>query len=209
MAAPPPFVLQGSQELNLPPSEAELPPISSEQFLDIERAKAKAEQVMHSLMEKLEKVAVQYEEDVAQLAQDGDQAAASGSPTSAGFPPHHPPPVADFSDYTILEILNASLHHHPDHDHKDKVDAAELPKWKLPWTPKNPQHHPHEREHDPKFLPLHRLGWFVNQSEEAQKALSKSELPAADEYCADGEPELPILTIQVGSNRRHHPPRSR
>jgi len=171
LAAPPPFLVQGSQQLNLPASEAELPHLSAEQFLDIERVKAKAEQVMHSLVYRLEETATQMKEDVAQPVQGVDEAAATGR-----LPPHHPPSVIDFSDYTILEILNASLHHHPDHEHRDQADAENLPKWKLPWTPKQPQHHPHEHEHDPKYLPLHRLAWFVNQSEEGQKALSKGEV---------------------------------
>lgn len=193
LAAPPPFVLQGSQQLNLPANEAELPHLTSDQFLDIERAKVKAEQVMQSLVDRLEQAATEMEEDVAQRVQEEIEAASGGAADdAAGLPPHRPPPVLDFSDYTILEILNASLHHHPEHDHKADVDAAELPKWKLPWSPKQPQHHPGggEHEHDPKYLPLHRLGWFVNQSEEAQKVLGKGEFAAR----ADGEPELRDLS---------------
>ncbi|ORY92658.1 hypothetical protein BCR35DRAFT_298138 [Leucosporidium creatinivorum] len=169
VAAPPPFVLQGSADLNLPANEAELSHLthlSTDDFLHVEQAKAKAEQVMHSLVDRLEKVAIQYEQDVEQLLQAEQEGAASPTDAAARFPHPGPPPVLNFSDYTILEILNASLHHHP----KEGADAESLPKWKLPW-PKPPHHGEHE--HDPKYLPLHRLGWLVNQSVEAQKALGK------------------------------------
>jgi hypothetical protein len=208
LAAPPPFLVQGSQQLNLPAGEAELPHLSAEQFLDIVRAKAKAEQVMHSLVDRLEEAVTQMKEDVAQPVQDVDEAAATG------LPPHHPPSVIDFSDYTILEILNASLHHHPDHEHKDQADAENLPKWKLPWTPKQPQHHPPEHEHDPKYLPLHRLGWFVNQSEEAQKALSKGEVllkvaaRVAERMKAELSSRSELTRLAMALNRRYHAPRS-
>lgn len=71
-------------------------------------------------------------------------------------PPHHPPPVIDLSHLTILEIINASLHHH-DHDkHHKMTGGSDGP------PPADPSH-----------LPLHRLAWLVNASTQAQQALDR------------------------------------
>lgn len=70
-------------------------------------------------------------------------------------PRHHA--FVDFSQYTILEILNASLQVKP-----ESVPVAE-DEWS-PW-PKTPT--------DPSELPFHKLGWIVNYSVEAQQELAK------------------------------------
>jgi hypothetical protein len=72
--------------------------------------------------------------------------------------PHHSPPTLDFSHLTILEIVNASLGHHHDHEHKhgsDRIAPAVID------------------EKDPAHLPLHRLAWLVNFSSETQEYLKK------------------------------------
>lgn len=83
-------------------------------------------------------------------------------------PPHHEDEknhgILDFSEYTILEILDSALHHHA------KPPPPKQRGWSFPWKkPPPPPKTPGE-------LPLHRLGWLVNRSIEAQESLAKDDI---------------------------------
>ncbi|KAL8292754.1 hypothetical protein RQP46_001366 [Phenoliferia psychrophenolica] len=155
--AAPPFVVQNQQAAIGRPTSSDsasdsLPPLRVEDFLAIESSKA------HSHAGKKGSF---NSDPSAQVVADG----------GASDVVEHPPVYLDFSSFTILEILNASLHHHPSHpphDHEHGQDDAEPAEsiWPhLPW--------PNHPVTDPSQLPLHRLGWLVNRSSEAQQALSK------------------------------------
>ncbi|KDE02985.1 hypothetical protein MVLG_06485 [Microbotryum lychnidis-dioicae p1A1 Lamole] len=53
--------------------------------------------------------------------QDAADSESAASPPWRKLPPHHPPAYLDFSNYTIIEILNATLHHH--HDDPDDPEG--------------------------------------------------------------------------------------
>lgn len=152
--APQSFFLQGDAALNLPDAELpRVPELSVEDFINVESVKSRIEDVFTTLVQKV------------------DEAESSTWPD-------HPPTEIDFSQYTILEIVNASLHsHHCPHKHhgdKDGEHKEQADGWKLPWS-----HHgdgDKEHEHDPKHLPLGRLAWLVNRSSDAQELLKKGEL---------------------------------
>ena len=74
--------------------------------------------------------------------------------------PHHPPVVIDFSHLTILEIINASLGHHHEEEHR-KIE----PRFRLFGGGDD------SPAKDPSHLPLHRLAWLVNFSSETQEYL--------------------------------------
>lgn len=175
LAVPPPFVVQGDAALNL--ADAELPPrladLSSDDILNIEQVKAKAEHIIHDLLDKVEFAA----DALAHSLDDEVTSAVVDAIPASRWPHPGPPLVLNFSDYTILEIVNASLGHHCGHG--EEANAEDLPKWKLPWKSHPAPHHGDDHEHDPKYLPLHRLAWLVNRSEEAQKSLSKGELTSS------------------------------
>ncbi|GAA6063119.1 hypothetical protein JCM10212_002322, partial [Sporobolomyces blumeae] len=84
-------------------------------------------------------------------ASTGDRSISVPNP----FPPHSPPPILDFSHLTILEIVNASLGHHHDDGHEAQATAE---------------------DRDPAKLPLHRLAWLVNFSDEAQEYLKGKDI---------------------------------
>lgn len=90
--------------------------------------------------------------------------------------------ILDFSDYTIPEILNASLHHkHPVGPLRGGTDdelTAAIQEHSTNW----PWHH--DEPTDPSQLPFHRLASLVNRSESAVEALSKDgiTLLAPDDY---------------------------
>ncbi|KAK4698704.1 hypothetical protein P7C70_g7564, partial [Phenoliferia sp. Uapishka_3] len=98
------------------------------------------------------------------LAEEGDSIADSPDDDATHPGKHQPHPyIIDLSQLTILEILNASLHHHHD-SHSDSEHDDKNPHWKFPWPSKPPT---------ADQLPLHRLAWLVNHSSEAQQSLSK------------------------------------
>jgi hypothetical protein len=142
---PPPFVVQGDQALNL--GDAPVPELAIDDFLSIERAKIALKGTVNTLLE----TASTFDED---------------SVAGPHYPLHHSAPVLNLSDYTILEILNASLHNNISH----ATTPTDLPRCKPPaWS------QPYRDPADPVFLPLHRLAWIVNRSTEAQESLRKSE----------------------------------
>ncbi|GAA6010688.1 hypothetical protein JCM11491_002897 [Sporobolomyces phaffii] len=69
----------------------------------------------------------------------------------------HPPPTLDFSHLSILEIINASLGHHHEHEHGKFAPTV-------------------IDEKDPSHLPLHRLAWLVNFSTETQEYLKGDDI---------------------------------
>lgn len=77
--------------------------------------------------------------------------------------PHHggPDKTIDFSHLTILEIVNASLGHHHDHEHDNgRFVPAVID----------------EKDPSPSRLPLTRLAWLVNFSSETQEYLKKDDI---------------------------------
>ncbi|GAA5862027.1 hypothetical protein JCM1840_006912 [Sporobolomyces johnsonii] len=101
----------------------------------------------------------------------------------------HPPHFLNFSDYTILEIVNASLGHHGEHEKSDREGDKDTV-WPRPPFPNG-------HEHDPKYLPLHRLAWLVNFSSDAQELLKQDgiTLLAPDDHA-----------LTPPHRRRHHGP---
>ncbi|KPV75495.1 uncharacterized protein RHOBADRAFT_53467 [Rhodotorula graminis WP1] len=92
-------------------------------------------------------------------------------------PPHHPlpPPVLDFTKYTILEIVNATYkkpHHEPDH-FDGAAFARKLRKGLALGGDEgdDSEHHP-----SPEHLPLNHLAWLINFSPEAAALLEKDDI---------------------------------
>ncbi|SCV74284.1 BQ2448_6716 [Microbotryum intermedium] len=96
----------------------------------------------------------------------------AASPPWPKLPPHHPPAYLDFSNYTINEILNATLHHHHD-DHAGQLGRDSQRRGADDGDDLGGAPHAHPHHEDPAFLPLHRLAWLVNRSSDALASLDK------------------------------------
>ncbi|GAA5999059.1 fasciclin domain-containing protein [Rhodotorula paludigena] len=94
--------------------------------------------------------------------------------------PHHPthplpPPVLDFRDYTVLEIVNASYHkHHDGGEHEGLRNGGFLRKLRkgLGFTLDGIE--PHKPK--PEDLPFSHLAWLLNFSPEAAKLLEQDDI---------------------------------
>ena len=173
--AAPPFVLQPSGDRLAAPLEPsqqqhDIPELSVDDFLAVE----------HSITDSL-KHSVAHLVDLA--SDDSDDSAAT-----LPHPPHHPlpPPVLDFSDYTILEIVNATYkkpHHEPEHLTAGGF-ARKLRKGLGLAGDKGDdgEHHP-----SPEHLPLNHLAWLINFSPEAAALLEKD---GASTFSSSSNPVL-------------------
>ncbi|GAA5966097.1 hypothetical protein JCM21900_006444 [Sporobolomyces salmonicolor] len=175
-AAPPPFVVQNPNSIVEPAAQPPLADLTVDDFHAVQSA----------IKESVDNL-LRLEDD--RVVEDEQQAGELDSPQ-----PHHPPHFLDFSDYTVLEIVNASLGHHHEHEKSDREGEKEEP---AAW-PRSP--FPEGHEHDPKYLPLHRLAWLVNFSSDAQELLKQDgiTLLAPDDHAL------------TPPHRRHHrgPPRA-
>lgn len=110
--------------------------------------------------------------------------------SSLPHPPTHPLPPAtiDLKDYTIFEIVNASLgHHHDHHDHHDHGARGRDAEWRSSPSVPAPrkirqglaslfagsEQDVGEDKPNPHTLPLHRLAWLANFSTEAGDLLKQ------------------------------------
>ncbi|GAA5869609.1 hypothetical protein JCM8547_005085 [Rhodosporidiobolus lusitaniae] len=155
-AAAPPFVLQAGNPSSEPPHR--LADLTVDDHLSIQE---------------------QLEDAVSDSAQKGqrlvsetfdilEQAISGGADEDSLHPPF-PPPFLDFSNYTVLEIVNASFAHHKDgekgFERKNRRGAFSRS------TDGEHEHKPH-----PSHLPLHRLAGLINFSPEAAKALAGEDI---------------------------------
>ncbi|SCZ98712.1 BZ3500_MvSof-1268-A1-R1_Chr3-1g05569 [Microbotryum saponariae] len=143
--------------------------------------------------------------------QDAADSESAASPPWRKLPPHHPPAYLDFSNYTIIEILNATLHHHhDDHDghddpegrHGSDSDSQRRGAESDDGSESGGAPHAHSRHDDPAFLPLQRLAWLVNRSSEALASLDKKGITLL-------APDDRALTPPHRRGGAEHPPRRR
>ncbi|GAA6002327.1 hypothetical protein JCM10207_001065 [Rhodosporidiobolus poonsookiae] len=168
-AAAPPFVLQDSQRSAPAATFADerLPDLKVDDFLAVQ----------HSIKESLEHAVDEGKRLISDTFELVEDFAAHHDSEGEEHP--HPKPihsVLDFSNYTVLEIINASWtgHHHDDGD-KERFDGFER---KLRRSAFPHQFEDSEGEHkpDPKHLPFHRLAGLLNFSPDAAAQLDKDNI---------------------------------
>ncbi|GAA5896936.1 hypothetical protein JCM8208_006117 [Rhodotorula glutinis] len=163
--AAPPFVLQPAGDRLAAPLEPSqhhrtLPDLSVDDFLAVE----------HSLTDSLKHAAAQVAHFVDSDSDDDNVAALP-------HPPHHPlpPPVLDFSDYTILEIVNATYKKpHCEPDHSD--GGAFARKLRKGLGLGGDKGNDGEHKPSPEHLPLNHLAWLINFSPDAAALLEKDDI---------------------------------
>lgn len=127
-------------------------------------------------------------EDTFHIEVDADDEEIAAEGFSFPHPPSHPlpPAVIDLKEYTIFEIVNASLEHHHPHCGHGRRDADEerhpsardrkIRSGLAAWFTNSRDDKDALSEHgkpNPHMLPLHRLAWLANFSSEAGDLLKQ------------------------------------
>lgn len=192
-SAAPPFVLQNGQPgaaalFDEAASSAE-PAVHRVQDLTVDEFQA----VQHALKDSLERAvdsATHLIQDTFGLAaaDDDDEPVSGNELPRPHFPSHPlPPPVIDLKEYTVFEIVNASLEHHhhrcghhrgdsePDAEEEHHMVRRKIRKGlaALFRPTEGGDHDGDEHKPDPSHLPLHRLAWLANFSSEAGDLLKQ------------------------------------
>jgi hypothetical protein len=160
VAAAPPFVLQNAFK-NVPT----LPDLTVDDFVSIENT------VKNSLKDVVEDVNDRLSALEALIANE-DAVEVETHPRKIPIP--H---FIDLSEYTVLEIVNASYHTH----HEGEVKGFRRDrKIRRSFFPHDEEENGDDDEHhkpDPKYLPLHRLAGLINFSPEAAALLEEDGAP--------------------------------
>ncbi|GAA5978281.1 hypothetical protein JCM11641_001158 [Rhodosporidiobolus odoratus] len=168
-AAAPPFVFQDGK-VAPPPSQPILKDLSVDDFHAVQDALAKSAE---SVVDGTRRLVT----DAFNLIKEEIDIVEEEVVNYAGPPHKHPlpPPFIDFSEYTILEIVNASFtgHHHDDKEYSGF--GRKLKRGAFPGQFDDNESEGHHKP-DPKHLPLHRLAGLLNFAPEAAELLEKDDI---------------------------------
>ncbi|BGP39963.1 hypothetical protein JCM10450v2_003943 [Rhodotorula kratochvilovae] len=156
--AAPPFVLQGESNAAAAPAQHHLADLTVDDFHAVQDAFK--DSLEHAL------------DEGKRLVNDAFDLFDEKASEAPHHPPTHPlpPPVLDFSEYTILEIVNSTYGKHHHDSPRGRGFARKLRKG-LELADDVGEHKP-----SPEHLPLNHLAWLINFSPEAAQLLEKDDI---------------------------------